>query len=80
MKKIALLALFISFLGCRQKSIEQRIRENNNQIEIEKNQIDDELEIESENVEIGSDEWRRKAEIYLEIEEGETYYDFDNNL
>jgi len=78
MKKIALLALFISFLGCRQKSIEQRIRENNNQIEIEKNQIDDELEIESENVEIGSDEWRRKAEIYLEIEEGETYYDFDN--
>ena len=46
--------------------------------EIEKNQIDDELEIESENVEIGSDEWRRKAEIYLELEEGETYYDFDN--
>lgn len=90
MKKIIILALFISFLSCIKKDIKNRIKEDNNKNEIENNQIDDELKIEStykiegmdnlpkSDVEIGSDEWKKNAQLYLDLEEGETYYDFDN--
>ena len=84
------LALLISFLGCRQKSIEQRIEDNKIQNRIEINQVNEDTETEPKykiegidnlsesDVEIGSDEWERQAKLYLDLEEGETYYDFDN--
>lgn len=85
MKKIMILVLFISFIGCKHKNIKQRIKENNfqkqidNKIEIEPTYTIEGIEILPEDdVEIGSEEWIREAELYLELEEGDAVYDFDN--
>lgn len=82
-KLFVLLAIILTFSNCRENSYNSKDEIKDSELVSEEKStisIDGVDNTKKTDVEVGSDEWKRKAKIYLELEEGETYIDKGEKL